>query len=364
MRSTSSEDWESITPARVEELADASTPEIGYLVWTKKHHGEKGVGEHIAALRARGIRHLRTGLSWAEWVTPDGRSWITWYMREYAKHFDVLPCLTFTPPHLGMALPGKQPGVNSPPKDVSLYGEFACDVVSALGDCFEIAEIGNEWNLETDWLPELDPVYGIFTSMAYIGGKKLRACGKRSVLGGMSKVNAQTLGHLKQFVVRGLPEVIDFVGFHNLRGTWSDAVPSPPLKEQSGYLKEIWGGEPWLTEYGFPVADPENRFDMELLERIQIALFAYAVYACITHAVKRVYWYTYKDEKHESLRFSTTGWEDVLQFHYGDTREDGSVRPLGKLLLEGGPRRVLRYAAEEKLFHLVDKASLGRKLAA
>ena len=118
----------------------------------------------------------------------------------------------------------------------------------------------------------------------------------------------------------------------------------------------------YLSEYGFPVVDPDHRFDISLLEDIQVALFAYEVYACLSKAIHRVYWYTYKDLVAPSLRYATTGWEDALQHHFGDTREDGTPRKLGRLLLEGGPLHILRFTVEKNMMSLVDRASLERVL--
>src|SRR4051812_20117340 len=104
---------------------------IGYLVWTKipteylfednlsallerdlsqetdtyliKLHLVKcTVQETVDALQKRGINRIRTGVSWAEWHMAQGPVWITWYLKEYARHLHILPCLTFTPPDLGV----------------------------------------------------------------------------------------------------------------------------------------------------------------------------------------------------------------------------------------------------------------------
>lgn len=356
------EDWSAFRPERIEALIRAAEiPQIGYLVWTRQDHGEREVRERIDALTARGIAHIRTGVSWAEWVDPEGREWITWYVREYARHFKVLPCLTFTPPSLGI-----EPRVNAPPKEVARYAQFVDDVLGTLGQFFDTVELWNEWNLDTDWDPALDPSYHAFTDMIVRAARVVRGHGKRALLGGTSKVNGETVATLATFSERGMRAGIDAVGIHNLRGTWSDHVPPPPLRTQARLVRNAWGRDVpvWLTEYGFPVADPEQRFDVHELELVQVALFAYMVHACLTGTFERAYWYTYRDEVHESLRFATTGWEDILQFYFGDTAEDGTPRLLADVLCEGGPLAVLRYAARENLMPLVLKASLGRQLPA
>ena len=146
------EDWAMFQLSAVDELIrNSHPPAIGYLIWTRPEHGEEGVTENIDALRARGVRHLRTGISWAEWFHPENRPWIKWYIREYAKHFTVLPCLAFTPSEVGVAGVGREPKTYSPPKDIELYARFVREVIAELGDCFREVELWNEWNLDTDW---------------------------------------------------------------------------------------------------------------------------------------------------------------------------------------------------------------------
>ena len=81
-------------------------------------------------------------------------------IREYSKHFQVVPCLTFTPPELGIVST-----INSPPREPSSYANFVHDVCRELGDCFTVLELSNEWNLKTDWNRKLDPEYQIFSTM-------------------------------------------------------------------------------------------------------------------------------------------------------------------------------------------------------
>ena len=172
---------------------------------------------------------------------------------------------------------------------------------------------------------------------------------------------------LTRFVQLGMPKVVDAVGLHNLRGTWSDDHPSSSLRHQAFLVQQAWGRKApvWLTEYGLPISllGVEGRgVTTDWLEHVQVALFAYAVYASIAGWFERIYWYTYKDEEHESLRFVTTGWEDKLQWYFGDTDQRGNPRLLARLLLEGGPIHVLRYAVKNQLMSLVDQASLGRQM--
>jgi CDP-paratose 2-epimerase len=360
MTTTEVEDWQLITKQTIDSLIHSGRDHnLGYLIWTKPDTGKELVQEYIEALQKRSIRHLRTGISWAEWQDQDLREWIKWYIRKYSKHFTVLPCLTFTPPELGI-----KASVNSPPRDPSDYARFVARVLEELGDSFEDVELWNEWNISTDWLPELDPEFQIFSIMVRDAAETCHKFGKRAVLGGPSKITDITLARLKKFST-SLVNKIDIVGFHNLRGTWSDKIPSPPLSTQAKEIRRAWGKEVpvYFTEYSFaPIDEATNgRYNLELLEDIQVAVCAYAVYATLSGTIERAYWYTYKDLRSPSLRFATTGWEDILQHHFGDTKEDGAPRKLGRLLLEGGPLHVLYYGVEHNLMPLVDKASLDRE---
>lgn len=419
-----SNDWGHITRERIESLL-ADNPSfggVGYLIWTKIEHAclartdlkdlltedlsarsdldacgmqvrdaQARVRRAIETLSKRGITRVCLGVSWCDWhcFPRGGRAWIRWYLHEFAQHFKVLPRITFTPP----PLTANQGTINSPPTRLAAYAEFVHEFLVEFGDlCEEFVELWNEWNLDTDWKRDEDPDLAKFASMVAMGALVAHHHGKRVLLGGMAGITKQSIAGLAELARRGLLEYVDAVGFHDLRGTWGDQTPSAQIPQQVSYvrgtlrtpplgmssaspalasiLREQYRAERgalrapkqiWLTEYGFPVVDPERRFEQAYLERIQVALFAYATYSVLAGDVERVYWYTFQDFVGESVRKHTTGWEDVLQYYYGDTCERGERRLLGNLLDEGGPERVLRYAAEHNLFPLVDAASLGRR---
>lgn len=427
-------DWSSFTPARRKELpAYTSDDAPGYLIWTKidpsclkrpdlaklLKHGfpdDAALDSRVASAKERVLRACRTlkrrgitkiciGVSWCDYVCwPGGKAWIEWYLKEFAAAgFEVMPRVTFTPPPLTI---NRQEGgsINSPPRDPLLYAEFLHTFLSAYSPLFgEYIELWNEWNLFTDWVRELDPGFRIFMTMIALGALVVHAHGKKAVLGGMAGITQQNIYDLSEFAHFGLFRYVDVIGFHDLRGTWSDDVPSDTIPKQVRYVRgcarakaykhaslardidqaierarsdvslftvlrehrfriraESALPEAWLTEYGFPVVCPEGRFDELYLQKIQAALFAYATDCLRSKAIPRLYWYTYQDHVGESVRKHTTGWEDVLQYYYGDTCEQGTCRLLGRLLDQGGPERVHEYALKNRMFGLVDKASLGR----
>ena len=72
----------------------------------------------MSMLRRLGVRHLRTGLSWADGYRPGWESWFNRQMRALDA-FDVTLTFCFTPEHLGL-----RPHYASPPQDVELFADF------------------------------------------------------------------------------------------------------------------------------------------------------------------------------------------------------------------------------------------------
>ena len=75
-------------------------------------------------LRKLGVRHLRTGISWADWYRENSELWFDRQMGALAE-FDTTMTLCFTPEHLGVA-----PHYTSPPKNAGDFADFAAWAVS------------------------------------------------------------------------------------------------------------------------------------------------------------------------------------------------------------------------------------------
>jgi beta-xylosidase len=73
----------------------------------------------VERLRRLGVRHLRTGLSWADSFRPGAEQWFDRQMQAIAE-FETTLTLCFTPEHLGIA-----PHHTSPPQDPELFADFA-----------------------------------------------------------------------------------------------------------------------------------------------------------------------------------------------------------------------------------------------
>src|SRR4051794_5104065 len=70
-------------------------------------------------LRRLKVRHLRTGVSWADTYRPNAEEWFDRQMGAL-EEFDTTITLCFTPEHLGIA-----PHYTSPPKEANAFAEFA-----------------------------------------------------------------------------------------------------------------------------------------------------------------------------------------------------------------------------------------------
>ena len=74
-------------------------------------------------LRELGVRHLRTGLSWADFYRPNA---LAWFDRQMAalEDFEVTVTFCFTPEDKGA-----QPHYTSPPLEPAEFAEFCATMV-------------------------------------------------------------------------------------------------------------------------------------------------------------------------------------------------------------------------------------------
>ena len=73
----------------------------------------------VSWLRKLQVRHLRTGLSWADWFRPKAQIWFDRQMHALDE-FSTTLTLCFTPEHMGLA-----PHYTSPPKNLGDFVDFA-----------------------------------------------------------------------------------------------------------------------------------------------------------------------------------------------------------------------------------------------
>lgn len=285
--------------------------DIGILQWF--HVGERDLVEQtLRDLQALGVTHLRTGLSWAEWVTPQGREWYLWLIPRLAQEVSILPCLCYTPPMLAV-----QPRCNAPPRDLADYASFVDDVLHVFGHRFDTVELWNEPNNPTEWDDALDPGWHAFCLMIREASAVAKRHRKRAVLGGMSPADPAWLALLLE---RGALEHIDVVGVHAFPGTWerefsfSGRIAAlEAVLRTHGSLAKVW-----ITEVGFSTWQGN--------EKAQVRLYDAACAA----PVERVYWYSLYDlhQKHLTVREATTGERDAREYCLGMRKADGTPKLL------------------------------------
>jgi beta-xylosidase len=102
------------------------TPELGICQWF--HFQDHRLDDAVCWLKKLGVRHLRTGLSWADSFRP---GWEQWFDRQMAALSDFSTTITFcfTPAHCGIA-----PHHTSPPKDPREFADFCARMVRRYAD--------------------------------------------------------------------------------------------------------------------------------------------------------------------------------------------------------------------------------------
>ena len=315
----------SSTPART------GNPEVGVAAYFHFQDYEK-VERVVEELRSLRVTHLRTSVSWHDFVNEGGRDWYDWLLPKLVEHFTVMPCALYTPTHLGIL-----PKTSSPPRDPDDYAAFVDHLLTEYPGFFEHVELWNEPNNFIEWDWTVDPEWKIFAKMIAGAAAAAKSHGVRTVLGGMSPLDPNWL-HL--MFNRGAMNDIDVLGIHGFPGTWeavwdgwSAQVDRPQeVLDAHGSAAEIW-----ITECGFSTWQ-HDEFRM-LTELVDVA----------SAPVPRVYWYSGEDLAPE--RETLDGFHaDERAYHFG--LFDISGRP--KL-----PARVWRDEGWEALAHF---AELGRRV--
>ncbi|KYF71282.1 beta-xylosidase [Sorangium cellulosum] len=104
------------TPKRALRLFPECTPDFGLCQWF--HFEDHRLDDAVGWLKKLGVRHLRTGLSWADSFRPGAEAWFDRQMRAL-EPFDVTLTYCFTPEHAGV-----RPHHTSPPQRVEEFAEF------------------------------------------------------------------------------------------------------------------------------------------------------------------------------------------------------------------------------------------------
>ena len=294
-----------------------SEPIVGILEWFRP--GERNRVERVLSdLKRLGAVHLRTGVSWADWMTPEGKDWYDWLLPRLASEVELLPCFVYTPPSLGIAAK-----TSSPPRSPKWYADFLDIMITQYGHCFEWVELWNEPNNLREWDVTLDPEWLLFSEM--VGGAAYWAHqrGKKTLLGGTSPIDPHWI---RLMCERGVIAHIDAVGVHGFPVTfefhwegWNANIARVrEVLDRHGSPAEIW-----ITETGYSTW----RHD----ERRQLHAFQDA----IESPASRIYWYAAHDLA-AALPTVDGFHSDEREYHFGLRREDGGEKLLSRLWADGG----------------------------
>src|SRR5918993_407453 len=113
-------------PAKIDEIRAVTdlpvwVTEVGISQWF--HFEDHRLDDAVAWMKRLGVRHLRTGLSWADSFRPNALDWFDRQMEALAD-FDVTVTFCFTPEHRGIA-----PHHTSPPLVKEEFGEFCASMI-------------------------------------------------------------------------------------------------------------------------------------------------------------------------------------------------------------------------------------------
>lgn len=276
-----------------------AAPEIGLLEWFQLDDHERAEAA-IADLARLGVRHLRVGVSWADYLTPTGSAWYDWLLPRLAKEVELLPCFVYTPPSLG-----ETPNTNSPPRAPKDFADFLDLCIDRYGHCFDTVELWNEPNNVREWDYERDPLWKKFAATVGDAAYWARRRGKRTVLGGMSPIDPNWLNIMHR---RGVLAHIDVVGLHGFPGSYDPDGRRP----WTGHIRRIreqlahygLAARVWITETGYPTWRHDEFRQLEEFARL-LAL-----------PVERIYWYGLNDLSAE--RPSLSGFHvDPRDYHFG-----------------------------------------------
>jgi beta-xylosidase len=97
------------------------TPGLGICQWF--HFEDHRLDQGVSWLRKLGVKHLRTGVSWADSFRPNALAWFDRQMKAL-EEFQVTVTFCFTPEHCGI-----RPHHTSPPQRAEEFAEFCAQIV-------------------------------------------------------------------------------------------------------------------------------------------------------------------------------------------------------------------------------------------
>jgi CDP-paratose 2-epimerase len=290
---------------------------LGICQWF--HFGDQATLDlSLKRLKELNVKHLRTGISWADYYRPGGKDWYDHQMRRLRESgLEILLSVWHTPPSIS-----EGNACNSPPRRLRDYADFIDLVVTDYGDSFHHLELWNEPNNRFKWdFPTYDSHWRKFGEMILDAAHWAKHRNRHTVLGGMIPVDHHWLNLMKD---AGVLDFIDVVGIHAFPGMWFPDHPNwdwhrdwRGWRAKLAYIAKHAGHRPiWVTETGLAT------WDCALNREAKYDLQQQALEEIIKAPGERFYWYSLIDL--DPTRDALEGFHvDENEYHMGLIKHDG-----------------------------------------
>lgn len=283
----------------------------------------------VEALEDLQVRHLRTGVSWADWHREEGPSWYDWQMAALGQtDLEILLSIWHTPPSI--TLDPSRGLASIPPRRSADFADFTEMIIQRHGDTFTHVELWNEPNNPYKWDRTYDPDYSRFGEMIVGAAERARACGKVPVLGGLTLLDYDFVAAMDRF---GVLDAVEVVGIHAFPDMWEphatawDAVAHwYGWEHRVGEISRAANDLPvWVTETGLATYDKAT--DTTGREGLQARRLQKALEA----PSERIYWYTLFDLPPSRLAIeeANNGPREEAEYHMGLIRHVEGFRVRG-----------------------------------
>ncbi|MBK6264975.1 SDR family NAD(P)-dependent oxidoreductase [Marivirga sp. S37H4] len=310
-----------------------NTPPIGIVEWFRPGQYDE-VKQVIKDLKKLGIKHIRTGISWADWHVDGSPQWYDWLVPELAKHVEILPCFLYTPPSLGEAERS-----SAPPRNLKSFADFIDVMITRYGEYFDWVELWNEPNNVVEYDFTLDYSWNKFAQMIDMAAYWAKHRGKKTLLGGMSPIDPNWLQSMTE---KGVLEHIDAIGIHGFPDVfdqqwngWEENIQSVrEVLGRNNLKKEIW-----ISEAGFSTWQDDEVKQLEEFKKV------------ISCKADRVYWYRLNDL---DSQYATVGGFhlDEREYFFGMKKQDGTEKLLFKLLAKEGVKNIHHHTYINKQYNI------------
>jgi CDP-paratose 2-epimerase len=294
---------------------------LGVCQWFH-YEDEAGLRRAMDLLEELGVRHLRTGISWADFVRPGGQRWYDRQMAALGETgLEILLSVWHTPPSISEG--GR---CSAPPRRLRDYADFLDLVITRYGHAFSTLELWNEPNNRYKWdFAAFDPEWRKFAAMVIDAGYWCRARGVATCLGGISPADPHWVALMAE---RGVLEHVDVVAFHAFPCMW---WPDAPCWDWSTHWQgwdhkvemireQSRGKAVWVTETG--LATWELSMGAPARHEAQVEMLMAAAQA----PAERIYWYSLVDL--DPAREAIEGFHvDENEYHMGLVMHGGEKKP-------------------------------------